>query len=151
MSRPPFTAPPPSTPPAQVARPTMPGTEEQRTMIIGRGISVHGSIQDAERLVVEGVIEAQMIHATELAITQGGMFRGEIQVDHAEIAGTIDGTLTCRATLIVSSTGRVLGKIRCYRLQVEDGGHITGQIEMITDPRSASPVVAAALSTGSED
>ena len=129
----------------------MPGTEEQRTMIIGRGISVHGSIQDAERLVVEGVIEAQMIHATELAITQGGMFRGEIEVDHAEIAGTIVGTLTCRATLFVSSTGRVLGKVRCYRIEVEDGCHITGQIEMITDPRSASPVVAAALSTGSED
>ena len=120
-------------------------------MIIGHGISVHGTIQDAERLVVEGVIEAQMISATELAIAHGGMFRGGIEVDHAEIAGTIDGTLTCRTTLVVTSTGRVLGKVRCHRLQVEDGGHITGHIEMITDQRSALPEVTAALGAGSED
>jgi Nif-specific regulatory protein len=36
-------------------------------------------------------------------------------------------------------TGRVLGTARCRRLQVEDGGQITGQIEMITDaPRPAA-------------
>ncbi len=92
-----------------------------------------------------------MIHATDLTVAQGGMFRGEIEVDHAEIAGTIDGTLSCRATLVVISTGRVLGEVRCYRLQVEDGGHITGQIEMITDPRSAPPFVAPALNASSED
>ena len=110
---------------------------ERRTMVIGRGISVHGTIQDAERLEVQGIVEAKMIHATELAIAQGGMFRGEIEVEEAEIAGTIDGILTARNSLIVRSTGRVLGTARCRRLQVEDGGQITGQIEMITEARSA--------------
>ena len=106
---------------------------ERRTMVIGRGISVHGTIQDAERLEVQGIVEAKMIHATELSIAQGGMFRGEVEVEEAEIAGTIDGTLTARNSLIVRATGRVLGTARCRRLQVEDGGQITGQIEMITD------------------
>jgi cytoskeletal protein CcmA (bactofilin family) len=112
---------------------------ERRTMVIGRGISVHGTIQDAERLEVQGIVEAKMIHATELSIAQGGMFRGEVEVEEAEIAGTIDGTLTARNSLIVRATGRVLGTARCRRLQVEDGGQITGQIEMITDaPRPAT-------------
>ena len=110
---------------------------ERRTMVIGRGISVHGTIQDAERLEVQGIVEAKMIHASELAIAQGGMFRGEVEVEEAEIAGTIDGILTARNSLIVRSTGRVLGTARCRRLQVEDGGQITGQIEMITEARSA--------------
>jgi cytoskeletal protein CcmA (bactofilin family) len=106
---------------------------ERRTLVVGRGISVQGTVQDAERLVVEGTVEATMIHATELAITPGGVFKGEVEVEEAEIAGTIDGTLTARGALVIRSTGRVLGTARCRRLQVEDGGQITGRMEMLTD------------------
>lgn len=148
MSRPPFpsatppTPAPAGTPPAGMpgARPAAPQprpASERRTLVVGRGISLHGTIQDAERLVVEGIIEASMIHATELHIAPGGMFRGEVEVEDAEVAGTIDGTLTARGSLVVRSTGRVLGTARCRRLQVEDGGQITGQIEMITEPARA--------------
>ena len=155
MSRPPFpAAPQPGAPLGTQPMGTPAGQQpaaaqqrrpaERRTMVIGRGISVHGTIQDAERLEVQGIVEAKMIHATELAIAQGGMFRGEVEVEEAEIAGTIDGTLTARNALVVRATGRVLGTARCRRLQVEDGGQITGQIEMITDaPRAAAPAPAA--------
>ncbi len=144
MGRAPFPAPPnPSAvppPPAGGAprpapQPVRPGREpaERRTLVVGRGISVQGTVQDAERLVVEGTVEASMIHATELAIAPGGVFKGEVEVEDAEIAGTIDGTLTARGNLIVRATGRVLGTARCRRLQVEDGGQITGRIEMIAE------------------
>ena len=109
-------------------------------LVVGRGISVQGTVQDAERLVVEGTVEATMIYATELSISPGGVFKGEVEVEEAEVAGTIDGTLTARVSLIVRATGRVLGTARCRRLQVEDGGQITGRIEMITEaaaPRAA--------------
>ncbi len=114
---------------------------ERRTLVVGRGISVQGTVQDAERLVVEGTVEASMIHAAELAIAPGGVFKGEVEVEEAEIAGTIDGTLTARANLIVRATGRVLGTARCRRLTVEDGGQITGRIEMITEPARAPETV----------
>jgi cytoskeletal protein CcmA (bactofilin family) len=132
-------APRPITSPSNVRAP---GREpaERRTLVVGRGISLQGVVQDAERLVVEGTVEATMIHATELMIAPGGVFRGEVEVEDAEVAGTIDGTLTARGNLIVRATGRVLGTARCRRLQVEDGGQITGRMEMITDnvPRPAT-------------
>jgi cytoskeletal protein CcmA (bactofilin family) len=123
-----------------------PGREpaERRMLVVGRGISVQGTVQDAERLVVEGTVEATMIHATELSIAPGGVFKGEVEVEDAEIAGTIDGTLTVRGSLQVRSTGKVLGTARCRRLQVEDGGQITGRMEMLTEgsapARPAAPV-----------
>jgi cytoskeletal protein CcmA (bactofilin family) len=148
MSRPPF-SPAPTTPAAPAApvrpgvtlgRPTPRDPSERRTLVVGRGISVQGVVQDAERLVVEGTVEATMIHATELAIAPGGVFKGEVEVEEAEIAGTIDGTLTARGSLIVRGSGKVLGTARCRRLQVEDGGQITGRIEMISDqPQSDLP------------
>jgi cytoskeletal protein CcmA (bactofilin family) len=113
----------------------------RRTLVVGRGISVQGTVQDAERLVVEGTVEATMINGlTELSIAHGGIFKGEVEVDEAEVAGTIDGTVTARNALIVRGSGRVLGTARCRRLQVEDGGQITGRIEMLSN----SPVAPEA-------
>jgi cytoskeletal protein CcmA (bactofilin family) len=151
MARPPFpAAPAPSGPtgmplppggaipprPGLPAAGIRPGREptERRTLVVGRGISVQGIVQDAERLVVEGTVEATMIQATELSVALGGMFKGEVEVEDAEIAGTIDGTLTAKGSLTVRASGKVLGTARCRRLQVEDGGQITGHIEMLTDP-----------------
>jgi cytoskeletal protein CcmA (bactofilin family) len=134
------------TPPPPTARPGLPpirssgrDPSERRTVVVGRGISVQGTVQDAERLVVEGTVEATMIHATELAISPGGVFKGEIEVEDAEIAGTIDGTLTARGSMIVRATGKVLGTARCRRLQVEDGGQITGHMEMLSDQARPEP------------
>jgi cytoskeletal protein CcmA (bactofilin family) len=111
-------------------RPAAPA--ERRTLVVGKGISVQGTVQDAERLVVEGTVEASMIHATELSIAQGGVFKGAVEVEEAEIAGVIDGTLTARSNLIVRATGKVLGTAHYRRLQVEDGGQITGELKMMT-------------------
>jgi cytoskeletal protein CcmA (bactofilin family) len=142
MSRAPFPGSPAAPGQAPAPRPTGPAQgrqpAERRTLVVGRGISVQGVVQDAERLVVEGTVESQTMAATEIMIAAGGVFRGEVEVEDAEIAGTIDGTLTARGNLVVRATGKVLGTARCRRLQVEDGGQITGRIEMITEmPRPA--------------
>ncbi|HEY1856746.1 bactofilin family protein [Acidocella sp.] len=161
MARSPFAPPLPATPttpasPASPLRPNVGGNapaprEEgaRRTLVVGRGISVQGTVQDAERLVVEGTVEATMINGlAELSIAHGGMLKGEVEVEEAEVAGTIDGTLVARQSLIVRATGRLLGTARCRRLQVEDGGQITGRIEMMTDaasPASYTPAPSAKI------
>jgi cytoskeletal protein CcmA (bactofilin family) len=160
MARPPFAPNPSSVPslpvtpprpsassaPGLQAPPRPPATAsepgERRTLVVGRGITLHGTINDAERLVVEGTVEASTIRAAELSVIHGGVFKGEIEVEEAEIAGTIDGVITARTSLIVRASGSVMGRARCRRLQVEDGGQLTGQIEMLTDatpPRPAAP------------
>ncbi len=129
--------------PGPPRRQSPPRGAERRTLVVGRGISVQGTVQDAERLVVEGTVEASMIHATELSISPGGVFKGEVEVEDAEVAGTIDGTLTARGNLVVRGTGRVLGTARCRRLQVEDGGQITGRMEMLTEGARPADTAAA--------
>lgn len=142
MSRPPLPA-SPNLLPTPGARPVMQPARtlrepsEKRTLVVGRGISLQGTVQDAERLVVEGTVETSMMHATELTVALGGVFKGEAEVEDADIAGTIDGTLTVKGSLVVRSTGRVLGTARCRRLQVEDGGQITGHVEMINEPATS--------------
>jgi len=130
--------------PAQARGPSRTEASERRTLVVGKGISLQGTVSDAERLVVEGTVESQMIAAQELQITHSGVCKGELQVEDAEIAGVFDGTLTANGNLIIRATGRVLGTARCRRLQVEEGGQISGKMEMITDapsaPRAIGPV-----------
>lgn len=111
--------------------PRVEGQTDRRTLIVGRGISLQGTVTDAERLVVEGTVESQMIQAAELSVAQTGVFRGEVQVEDAEIGGLFDGTLTARGNLVIRSTGKVKGMARYKKLSVEEGGQIVGSMEML--------------------
>ena len=120
---------------------------ERRTLVVGRGISLQGTVADAERLVVEGTVESQMIQAAELFVAGSGVFKGEVEVEDAEIAGAFDGTITARGSLILRTTGRSSGTARCRKLSVEEGGQVSGKMEMLTD--TAALVSPARLPTPS--
>ncbi|WP_198372758.1 bactofilin family protein, partial [Roseomonas rosulenta] len=117
---------------------------DRRTMIIGKGISLQGTVTEAEKLVIEGTMESQLLQAQELVISHSGVFKGEVQVEDAEIAGVFDGTLTVNGSLTIRATGRVIGVARSRRLSVEDGGQLSGKMEMITGdaPAAAAPRLA---------
>ncbi len=154
----------PSVPPARGAVPGAPvataprgpaGAEagERRTLIVGKGISLQGTVADAERLVVEGTVESQMIQAQQLYVSHSGVFKGEVQVDEAEIAGVFDGTITANVSLTIRATGKVLGVARTKKLSVEEGGQLSGRMEMLTDgpqPRPSFPAAAPAMAGRSD-
>ncbi|MBP0444609.1 polymer-forming cytoskeletal protein [Roseomonas sp. SSH11] len=135
------TAPGVTMPPRPTGRPA---PAERRTLVVGKGISLQGTVTDAERLVVDGTVESQMIQAQELQITHSGVFKGEVQVDDAEIAGVFDGTLTARNSLTIRATGRVLGVARTRKLSVEEGGQLSGRMEMLTEGQASAPMGAPA-------
>jgi cytoskeletal protein CcmA (bactofilin family) len=136
---------PGAAPAATAARgPARTEAADRRTMIIGKGISLQGTVTEAEKLVIEGTMESQLLQAQELVISHSGVFKGEVQVEDAEIAGVFDGTLTVNGSLTIRSTGRVLGVARSRRLSVEDGGQLSGKMEMITGdaPAATAPRLA---------
>jgi cytoskeletal protein CcmA (bactofilin family) len=132
---------------APVRMPPLQG--ERRTLVVGRGISVQGTISDAERLVVEGTVEASSLNAAELQIAQGGVLKGQVEVEDAEISGLMDGILTVKGSLVLRGTGQVIGEARCRRLQVEDGGQLSGKISMIGGEAAPSPHMSSSLSSSS--
>jgi cytoskeletal protein CcmA (bactofilin family) len=125
--------------PAGVGVPARPAAPERRTLVVGRGISLQGTVSDAERLVVEGTVESAMIQATELFVAHSGVFKGEVQVEDAEIAGHFDGTITARNSLVVRGTGKVTGTARCKKLSVEEGGQLSGKMEMLSEGQTIAP------------
>jgi cytoskeletal protein CcmA (bactofilin family) len=132
--------------PSPAARPQ---AGDRRALVVGRGIALAGgAISDCERLEVHGTVEVSIRHALELIIADSGVFRGEAEIEEADISGAFDGSVTATSRLVVRSTGKVTGTIRCHRLMVEEGAQVSGKIEMIPGPAAAAaPARAAAAPT----
>lgn len=100
-------------------------------LIVGQNIKLKGvEINDCDTLVVEGRVEVTM-DSRVIQISENGAFQGSAEVDFAEIHGNFDGELTARHKLLIYATGKVSGKIRYGKLVIEEGGQISGDIQVI--------------------
>jgi cytoskeletal protein CcmA (bactofilin family) len=106
---------------------------DSKKLIVGREIALNGEISACEKLVVEGRVEANMKDCREIEIAESGTFKGEAEIEIAEISGIFEGNITARKLLIIRSTGRVTGKVRASQMEVERGGEISGEIEILPE------------------
>ena len=113
---------------------TKPSAEpDTKKLIVGGGIALNGEIRTCDTLVVEGRVEAVLQDCKNIEIMQPGEFKGAAEVDVADISGRFDGDLTARQRLIVRTGGKVLGKIRYGQLEIERGGVLSGEVEVLPE------------------
>lgn len=115
---------------------------EMRKLIVGRDISLSGEITACDVLVVEGTVEAKLRDGRNIEIAESGLFKGSVEIDEADIGGRFEGDLIVRGRLRVRATGRINGSIRYSELEVEAGGQLIGEIQVLNgSPSSASGTV----------
>jgi len=102
------------------------------TPLVGQAIKVKGQIEACQNLVVEGRVEAELA-AQSLTVLKGGLFKGTVEVEKADIAGTFEGTLTVHGPLSIKGGGKVTGRIRYERITIEGGGEIAGDVAIGAD------------------
>ncbi len=108
------------------------------SLLVGQAIKVTGRIESCEHLVVEGRVEAELT-AKSLTVLKGGLFKGSAEVDRAEIAGDVEGTLTVHGTLAIKGSGKATGRIRYERITIESGGEIAGDVAAGAEEEVAAP------------
>ncbi len=116
--------------PRRVERPAAPAADSKK-LIVGREICLNGHISACERLVVEGTVEAELNDCRAIEVADCGTFKGAAEVEGAEISGRFEGSLTVRERLLIRSSGRVTGKVRYGRLEIEQGGEINGEVSSL--------------------
>jgi len=110
-------------------------------LTVGPNIKLRGvEIDDCDTLVVEGRVEATMV-SREIQIAETGSFSGKVDVDVAEIRGAFQGEMTARRRLVIHASGRVNGKIRYGKVNVAEGGEMSGDVGTISGD---APTVRAA-------
>lgn len=131
------------TPTPQPAKTTASMEPEHKKLIVGRDISLNGEIRTCDTLVVEGRVEAVLQDCKNIEIMAPGEFKGAAEVDVADISGRFDGDLSCRQRLIVRAGGKVLGKIRYGQLEIERGGVLSGEVEVLPEAQIVQAPTAA--------
>ena len=84
-------------------------------------------------LLVDGNIEARLGHCGSISIGESGRFKGSISLDEAEIRGRFEGSLTVRKRVLIRSTGIVVGTIRYGQMEIEPGGRISGDVQIVQE------------------
>ena len=116
-----------------------PGLDRTTTggeLVIGRGIQVKGQIGACKTLVVEGELDAS-VEVQTLLLLEGGLFKGTAVVEHAELAGRLEGKLTVQGKLHLKASARASGEIRYRRVVIEEGGEISGEISVLPADKQA--------------
>ena len=130
-------------PPPSHGKPTSAMEPEHKKLIVGRDISLNGEIRTCDTLVVEGRVEAVLQDCKNIEILAPGEFKGAAEVDVADISGQFNGDLTARQRLIVRAGGKVLGKIRYGQLEIERGGVLSGEVEVLPEAQIMQAPTAA--------
>ena len=103
---------------------------ENKTLTVGRDISLKGDITECDSLIVEGRIEAKLESARALEVSRGGRFDGSAKVETAIISGRFDGDLDVTRALRITASGKVTGTVSYGRLEIENGGEVDGDVSI---------------------
>ncbi len=115
-----------------------PPAEGGSKLTVGPNIKLKGvEITDCDTLVVEGLVEATM-DSRVMQISEQGAFKGSADIDVAEIRGQFNGNLTARQKLVIYATGKVTGTVRYGKLVIEEGGQLSGEVQVGGSGKQAS-------------
>lgn len=126
---------PPGQAPRRAAVPAVPSPggrpeQEGKRLTVGKDISLSGEINSCDILTVEGRVDASLIGGRVIEVADGGFFKGNAEIDVAEIAGVYEGDLTVREKLTIRATGQIKGRIRYRKIEIDLGGTIIGEMEL---------------------
>ena len=116
---------------------------------VSTSISITGEITGREDLFIDGEVQGS-VHISEGNVTVGPNGRVVADIEAREIAvrGKVKGTLRGRERVQIGRTGEVTGDIVTRRLAVEEGGIISGKVEVSrTEERTSR---TAGIATGTE-
>jgi cytoskeletal protein CcmA (bactofilin family) len=108
-------------------------TEANATRLhIGSALRMKANVEVYGVIQVDGHLEASA-HCEELNVAASGTLIGDITAGTPEILGKFEGSLTITGKLIIRATGSIAGTIKYGSIEIESGGHISGDIQSLPE------------------
>lgn len=104
---------------------------------IGENSLLEGSFETQGSIFVDGAAVNADLRASQLSIGASGRVEGQATVLRAEIAGVFDGTLECSGEVILRSSSRIAGEVKCAKLVTHRGAVIDAQVRVIAESDEA--------------
>jgi len=107
------------------------------TLFVGAGVTLRGDVEVPGAASVDGKFEGTL-KAKTLIVGHTGHVSGQIAADTAEIRGMVDDTLVVKSRLVLRASGSISGQISYSKIMVEEGGSISGTIEVMERSKTAA-------------
>ncbi len=141
-NRPTGTAAQPSNP-----RPTAPRSspaKDSSGSTLGRQIHVDGAIVCDEDLTILGKVDGTIRAKGTLVISSDADVHAKIDGQRVIVHGKVDGDVEGAELVVIGQTGHLTGNIRTPTLEIVEGAHFKGSVDMkAARPQPAKPPVEA--------
>lgn len=97
-------------------------------LTVGRDIALSGEIGSCHDLVVEGTVEAELKDGVNIEISETGLFKGNVEVQNADISGRFEGTLIVKNQLLVRPSAVITGTIEYGIIEIQPGARVNGSL-----------------------
>ena len=107
--------------------------------IIGAGMTVHGDLETAGVIKVEGTVNGHVSAAQQVLVAKGGQIDGDVTTAEAVIGGIVHGSVIARQRVEVQAGATVQGDVTTKRIAVAEGAVLNGTVKMGEPEEAARP------------
>ena len=101
--------------------------DKKNFSIIDAGFTVDGTVTGKGRLVIKGTVKG-MVTGDNVVIAEEGAVYADARAKEITIGGTFDGQVEAEKALVILSTGKCSGEVKCHDLVVEAGGLLNANV-----------------------
>jgi cytoskeletal protein CcmA (bactofilin family) len=113
-------------------------SNQQGCLFVGEGVILKGNFEVPDIASVSGVIEGEL-SAKQVIVEVSGVIRGKVTAESVDVRGEIAQNLTATRSLIIRPSGKVSGAISYAEIEIEKGGQIHGDLQIIGQNLSRPP------------
>ncbi|MFW6075196.1 MAG: bactofilin family protein [Chloroflexota bacterium] len=105
----------------------------QHASIVAENASWTGTLSSEGPITIYGTVSGDVIAEGNVHVARGAVVNARIQAANLEVAGEIEGIISCSSRFEVLETGQVRGEITAPVLVVHDGAAVEGRFRMSSD------------------
>ncbi|MEK6749717.1 MAG: polymer-forming cytoskeletal protein [Pseudomonadota bacterium] len=98
--------------------------------IIAQGTTIHGNLEAAGHILVEGAVEGVSNIKGMLTVAATGVINGDVQADVVVVEGHVKGNITAHERLELHETAVIDGDVLATSLIIRSGAVINGASRM---------------------
>lgn len=110
----------------------------ERTSVFGPTLRFKGELKAQEDIKIEGRIEGSIVHQQKVIVGSKGEVVATVQAAQIDVDGKVQGDMSAKKSIKVSSTAVVRGNIRAPSVSITEGANFNGGVTMEPNAGPAS-------------
>ena len=106
--------------------------EDDFDTVMAEDITFSGTIYFEKPFMIKGSVDGSIESKSDLLVDSGAVVRASIFTDRVYIRGKVEGNITAKRLIYVTSTGSVQGDITASQVVLEPGSVFSGKCTMKT-------------------